>query len=210
LPQGFRAGSAPEICFSDSARGNARTLPSLAGRRLRLGSDPSSRFPSQRRHSQPCDPLENISKHKATGWQSMGSTPRSAERAVAARPLQQRPGLQPVARGAPQELDNLGQCRPVGGRAASGAGVRGTGPPIGNSAMGAGDRRAAEAGLHTPRTRPAPKDNRQAVTSLFSPRPPGAHRPWQPARQGHWQDGRHRRSVNKKDIPEWTAADTWR
>ena len=39
--------------------------------------------------------------------------------------------------------------------------------PIGNSAMGAGDHRAAEAGLHTPRTRPAPKDNRQSVTSLF-------------------------------------------
>jgi len=53
--------------------------------------------------------------------------------------------------------------RPVGGRAASGAGVRGTGPPIGNSAMGAGDRRAAEAGLHTPRTGPAPKDNQRSV-----------------------------------------------
>src|SRR5271157_4870427 len=77
--RGFRAGSGPEICFSDSARGNARTLPSLAGRRSRLGSDPSSRFPSQRRHSQRCDPPENISKHKATGWQSVGSTPRSAD-----------------------------------------------------------------------------------------------------------------------------------
>ena len=39
--------------------------------------------------------------------------------------------------------------------------------PIGNSAMGAGDRRVAEAVLHTPRTRPAPKDNRQSVMSLF-------------------------------------------
>ena len=33
--------------------------------------------------------------------------------------------------------------------------------------MGAGDRRAAEVGLHTPRTRPAPKDNRQSVRSLL-------------------------------------------
>ncbi len=33
--------------------------------------------------------------------------------------------------------------------------------------MGAGDRRADEAGFHTPRTRPAPKDNQQSVTSLF-------------------------------------------
>jgi len=71
----------------------------------------------------------------------------------------------PVER--PRELENLGQCRPVGGRAASGAGVRGTGPPIGNSAIGAGDHRAAEAGLHTSRTRPAPKDNRQSVMTLF-------------------------------------------
>src|SRR5208337_5017330 len=101
-------------------------------------------------------------------------------RTVVARPLQQRPGLQPVARGAPQEVENLGQCRPVGGRAASGAGMRGTGPPIGNSTMGAGDRRAAETGLHTPPTRPAPKDNRQSVRSLFlspatrcPPRQPG-------------------------------------
>src|SRR5271157_3227384 len=100
-------------------------------------------------------------------------------RTVVARPLQQRHGLQPVARGAPQEVENLGQCRPVGGRAASGAGMRGTGPPIGNSTMGAGDRRAAETGLHTPPTRPAPKDNRQSVRSLFlspatrcPPRPP--------------------------------------
>jgi len=30
---------------------------------------------------------------------------------------------------------------------------------------------AAEAGLHTPRTRPAPKGNRQSVTSLFLSRP---------------------------------------
>jgi hypothetical protein len=103
------------------------------------------------------------------GARQTGGTCRAMAmvRTVAARPLQQRPGLEPVARGAPQELDNLGQCRPVGGRAARGAGVRGTGPPIGNSAMGAGDRRAAEAGLHTPRTRPAPKDNQQSVMSLF-------------------------------------------
>jgi hypothetical protein len=55
-------------------------------------------------------------------------------RTVAARTSQQRPRLEPLARGAPPELDDLGQCRPVGGRTAGYAGLRGTRPPLGTSA----------------------------------------------------------------------------
>ena len=90
-------------------------------------------------------------------------------RTVAARPLQQRLGLQPVARGAPRNwrtLVNAGlseeELRVV-------RECVGRGRPYGKSAIGAGDHRAAEAGLHTSRTRPAPKDNRQLRNSSSFP-----------------------------------------
>ena len=43
----------------------------------------------------------------------------------------------------------------------------GRGRPLGAVHWVLATARAAEAGLHTPRTRPAPKDNQQSVTSLF-------------------------------------------
>ena len=77
------------------------------------------------------------------------------------RPPQQGLRLEPLARESAPVLDDLGRRRPVRGRTAGGAGLRGTGPPLGTSALGAGDRRPVETGLHTPRTRSAQKDARQ-------------------------------------------------